>query len=107
MNNKWLIYILILVILIIAYKLNLKNNKKKAKKGEYSSENQYNNISAMKHDIFKQITTDFVPIMILNLSLSYDNDIEMLTEKIILSFIGFLIYYQLIQPYIINEIPLF
>jgi len=117
--NNFFKYVLISVSLKLLYDLynnNLKKSVKEAKENEYSNDNLYTNISPLKHDIFKQITLDVIPIILINLLfntnkqiklLEYDN-IDNFSESIIgkmfISSMSFILYYHLIQPYIINKI---
>ena len=111
-------YILILLIIIL-YKItqyNKLNNKKgdPAKENEYSDDNLYTNISPLKHDIFKQLILDSIPLLIfyllynkkleiLNIN-NLDEFYESIIGKFIISTLSFIIYYHVIQPYIINNI---
>lgn len=67
----------------------------------YNKQGDYINISPMKHDIFKQLILELVSIIpLFNI---YDNNL--LSNKIITFSIGFFVYYQIVEPYIVNKIP--
>lgn len=116
-NNfiKYILIALIVKIILDIYNNNIKLSKNEANMGEYSDNNNYKYISPMKHDIFKQITIDIIPIIFTNLLfnsnkqiklIEYDN-IDNFTDsiigKIFLSSLSFIIYYHIIQPYLINK----
>ena len=104
---KWFFYFLNLIILYFIYKKNLDNNNtiKEASVDEYSSNNLYKNITPMNHDIFKQMTLDYIPLIILNIALSKNKfNLEENMEHIAKLLIGFISYYQLIQPYVVNKL---
>lgn len=136
-SNKELSIIIIGFIVIyitIGVYIYKKNDKKnivdsKAKSGEYSHDSEYVNISAMKHDIFKQMTIDVLPIififgipslfMYINTGKSvikftdllsfhsYNAFMNSIIGRTLLSAMGYLAYYQVIQPYIINTTKYF
>jgi hypothetical protein len=113
-------------------KIAVKNRP--AKPGEYSHQSDYTEIYPMKHDMFKQMTVDLLPIIIVfgGPSLIYylmhhdDPDFlpiikfedlisfasykEFLTSvfgRSILSVMGIFIYYQFVEPVVVNRIPSF
>jgi hypothetical protein len=80
--------------------------------GKYSEQNSYKEISAMKHDIFKQLTLDLFPVILLGFAtqkeiFNCEKPFDTILGKSLLSGFGYLAYYQLIQPYIINNAPNF
>jgi len=113
---KYYIFILLLVILYEVTQFNKKFNIKNesAKNNEYSDDNLYINISPLKHDIFKQFILDLFPLLLFyfysnkNLELLNINNLEdfydSIIGKFIISTLSFIIYYHIIQPYIINNI---
>jgi hypothetical protein len=63
----------------------------------------------MKHDIFKQITISLFILSVYGYSVNevfFDsNDIlNSFVGKLFISVISYLIYYQLIEPYVVNKI---
>ena len=109
---QWLILLFVIIFLVNMWKENQKNSVAEAKDGEYSDNNVYKNISPMKHDIFKQISIDILPMLIFGLItkdnfFSSDNFEDSVVGKCVMSFVGFGMYYQFIQPTIINKIPNF
>lgn len=109
---QWLILLFIIIFLVNMWKKNQKNNVAEAKDGEYSDNNVYKNISPMKHDIFKQISLDILPLLIFGLItkdnfFSLDNFEDSIVGKSVMTFICYGMYYQFIQPTIINKIPNF
>jgi len=109
-SQKWLS---LLVVLIILYSLRQKNIKfdsgsEPAKPGYYSLANNYQNVSSLKLDIFKQLTADLFFILIIGYVstdeiFSIENFHNSAIGKSIITCIGYAIYYELIQPHIINK----
>lgn len=107
------------------------NNKKRttndvAQAGSYSHGSSYSNISAMKHDMFKQTTIDLLPrLLILGIPalLASDSGVLSLDEVItfqdlkgfknsiiggsILTVLGYFMFYQIVQPDYVNKLPFF
>jgi hypothetical protein len=132
-KNKFLaISILSLIIVYITintlvYKRNDNKNirDRPANPGEYSHDSDYINISAMKHDMFKQMTIDLLPIIIIfgipSLIIyiysgqsiikftdiisfeSYAIFMNTILGRSILTVMGYFAFYQIIQPYLINN----
>ena len=78
----------------------------------YSNENTYENITPMKHDIFKQLTVDIFGVVLLGLVtqkelINLDDLPNSIVGKSLLTCFGFAVYYQIIQPYLINKLPNF
>ena len=113
-NNQWIILAITIVILVIIWKRNKSNDagEDEAPALKYSNANVYKFITPMKHDIFKQLTIDISPLVLLGL-VSYSDlfSIKKFEEspigKSLLSGVGYAIYYQFVQPYLVNIIPNF
>lgn len=127
--NLSIVFVAFIIYISVGMYIYQKNDKKnvvdrKAKSGEYSHESNYINISQMKHDIFKQMTIDLLPILIIfgipslmNLNIikltdlisfeSYNAFMNSIIGRTLLSVMGYLAYYQIIQPYIINTTKYF
>ncbi len=100
--------VLILIIIYMLYNYNIKNNviNKSAIIGEFSNDNNYSNITPLKHDIFKQWTIDSIPI-VASLLLSNNKYLDTSYGKYALSAVGYIIYYHIAQPYVVNRLPNF
>jgi len=66
----------------------------------------------MKHDIFKQLTVDLSAVVLLGLVsgneiFNLEKPFETVLGKSLLSGFGFFMFYQFIQPYVVNYMPLF
>ncbi len=113
MNNKYTVLALTIMILIVIYIYNKKNTTTDpVPPGKYSEQNLYTKITPMKHDIFKQLTVDLSATIILGLVsqkeiFNFDDPFNTLLGKSLLSGFGFLMFYQFIQPYVVNSIPMF
>ena len=127
------IIVLIIIISSVFYYYNHKYNDKEktspgepAKPGEYSEPGNYVNMTPMKHDIIKQIITDMSVFFIifflievvgrhesffdwddfLNFKNFREFRLSILGQSMI-TCIGYLVYYQIIEPYFANIIPKF
>jgi len=113
--NRLQIILLFIVIIITnnIWTYNLKNNTdENAPIGKYSNTNSYANISAMKHDIYKEVALYILPYLFVNSIKSEEFfSINKFEDSIIgqttLTVLSYIIYYQIIQPYIINKLPNF
>ena len=114
MNSyQLIILVVILFMLIILWYKNKKNNvNNDAPVSKYSNANTYANITPMKHDIFKQLTIDILPSLLLGI-ISYKEliTLEKFEEsplgKSLLAGVGYAIFYQFVQPYLVNRLPNF
>jgi hypothetical protein len=114
---------IIIVIAIFFYRYNYTlETKDEAKVGEYSESGNYVNITPMKHDIFKQLTLDGLVFFILWLMIEVIGGMESFFDwkdffdltsftsfrlsifgQSFFSILGFIVYYQVIEPHIINR----
>lgn len=112
-QTQWILLFLLIFIINKVWKDNLKKkSKEEAPVGGYSDASSYVNITAMKHDIFKQFTLDIMPFLLINSFnseefFSIDKFENTVVGKTLLSAVAFGLYYQIIQPHLINKIPYF
>jgi hypothetical protein len=114
-SNQWISILITLVVVYIAWHMNKKNNTDstiQAVSGKYSDTSNYKNILPMKDDIFKQITIDLAPFLLLGTITSNDffnieNFENSAVGKTMFVLLSYGIYYQIVQPYIINKLPNF
>lgn len=108
-NNGTLFKMLIVfMILMFIRSHNMKNNRQIAQRMEYSDDNRYAHITPMKHDIYKSITVDIAPLLIFSLVTSktffsteeFENSV---IGKSLMSVVGLMVYYQVVQPYLVNS----
>jgi hypothetical protein len=64
----------------------------------------------MKHDIYKQISVDILPLLLFDLIqynklFSIKHFEQSIIRKSLLATLGYILYYQFIQPYIVNILP--
>lgn len=113
MNNKYVILLLAIGILCQIYRYNKKNvDTEPATPGKYSLNNSYSQISAMKHDMFKQLTVDLSAVIILGLAtqteiFNMNDPLNTIVGRSLLAGLGYVVFYQLVQPYVVNYIPLY
>jgi hypothetical protein len=110
---QWIMLAIIILIVICIRKYNMKNLPKNTDEPavypKFSINGAYKNITPLKHDIYKQITIDVLPFLLLKL-ISSDNlfSIDKFEDSVIgkslLIGVGYAIYYHLIEPYIINRL---
>lgn len=129
-NQKYTIIVLatILIITCVFYFFNkyFTQTDGVAKPFEYSDEDNYQNITPMKHDIFKQLVLDFTVIFFIFFFveviggfesffdwkdfLTFENFREFRLSVVgqsMISVLGYAVYYQIIQPYFVNTLPKF
>jgi len=118
---------IIILISIFFYRYNVTRIKARdsepAKPGEYSDTGEYVNIGPMKHDIYKQLTLDGLVFFILFLMIEvicgmeiffdwhYFFDLSSFTNfrlsifgQSFFTILGYIIYYQIVEPHLINRI---
>ena len=105
-NNNEIIKLSIgILIILFVYKYNTKNKvAQKAIPGQYSDIG-YTQISPMKNDFCKIIVVNVLTLAIFE-SLERKSFANIIRNTVINIFV-LSIYYQIIQPYIVNDIPAF
>jgi hypothetical protein len=82
--------------------------------GQFSFENLYDYISPMKHDMTKQITLNIVPFLVLAyvLKISTGQALFSTTDffgsivgRSMIDVFAYFVYYQIVQPYLVNVAP--
>lgn len=100
----------LIVISIILFFIHRKNNDNQDI-GEYKFNNQYKNVSLTKHDLGKAFVVELVLILIYGLGNQKFFDSKDILNSWVgrtgVIIIGFLVYHELFQPYIVNKIPKF
>ena len=112
-TNQWIMLFVAIVVMYVVWTNNKKNDSTDAAIiGKYSDANNYKNISPMKHDIYKQLTLDLTPLLLLSLVsseefFSISNFEQSAVGKSLLSGLSYVVFYQFVQPYIVNRLPNF
>ena len=101
-------FLIAFMVLMFIRSYNMKRNKKTARTMEYSDSNDYAHISPMKHDIFKTITVDIVPLFIFSMAtsktfFSVEEFQSSVIGKSLITVTGLMVYYQVVQPYFVNS----
>jgi len=96
------------IILLIAIKMYI-NHRKSDYKGKYKPFMIYKNISFMKHDITKILFVSLFPMMIYGLGknekfIDFNNLMHSKVGRIIVFLLGYFIFHELIQPYIVTKL---
>lgn len=96
------------MVLMFIRSHNMKKNKQIAQKMEYSDGNNYAHITPMKHDIYKSMTVDIAPLLIFSLVtsktfFSVEEFESSVIGKSLMSVVGLMVYYQVVQPYLVNS----
>ena len=78
----------------------------------YNDSGEYKNITPVKHDIFKQLTLDMVAFVLIGMNngtvfYNKTNFIDSQLGASLVSVAGYLTYYELLEPYFVNELPKF
>lgn len=104
--------ITLLLIIMVINRYNQYNDTKNisAKKGKYSSSRSYSNSSLIKSIILSNIFFSLMPVILFNkkkLIFSVNEFEKSLVGDITIYIVSILIYYEILQPYIINIMPNF
>jgi hypothetical protein len=72
----------------------------------------YENVTPMKHDLMKQTTLDLMPLLVFGLTSdgelwNSENPLNSKLGRMGLTLLAYVVYYQLVEPYIANRTPLF
>ena len=82
-------------------------------KGAYDENSNYKLVTSMKHDIFKHLTMDLT-VLFITLSfqskelISFDSADAFFSStigKLLIPSLGYLIFYQIVQPYFVAATP--
>jgi hypothetical protein len=97
-----------IIVLMFIRSYNMKKNKQTARTMEYSDGNSYAHITPMKHDIYKSMTVEIAPLLIFSLAtsktfFSVEEFESSVIGKSLMSVVGLMVYYQVVQPYLINS----
>jgi len=93
-----------------------KSSSSIAMPGEYSDDNVYSNISPLKHDLFKHTTVNIFPVVLLTLILgiasptplfSTEDFFGSLVGQTAVQLLGYVLFYNVVQPYMANMLPNF
>jgi len=104
--------ILIAVVLVIVSLKLFFDHRKADYAGVYKPYSDYKNISALKHDMFKAFFLELFPIIVYGLAVNEklfdsNNFLGSWVGKTVVILAGYLVYYELIQPHIVNKIKSF
>ena len=87
------------------------NEAKNREPSKFRLQAGYSRLSPFKHDVWKGLTAEIIPILLLSRNaeslLSFDNFFESLAGRIVLIFAYYLVFYHLVEPYIADETPVF
>lgn len=107
LKNTQIASVVMVVLSIIKYM----NHKKKNYEGEYKADGSYDNITAVKHDMTKALFIELFMIAMLGLSgerfYDSENILNSWVGKTMVILASYFVYYQLVQPYVINKMPNF
>jgi hypothetical protein len=125
-ENSVILALTIVIITGISFYLYNKNKnfaEAGAINGQYTTNGNYQNMTPMKHDMFKQLTIDVVvlsvSLIVAQIFMGEGNWDDLLSVKSFRDFrssvigqsglaaMGYLIYYQVIEPQVANRIPKF
>ena len=106
-KSEWIVLFITCGILYSMWIRNLANNTPEdAKFGLYSEKNKYQNISPMKQAICTRLTVDLLPVILFSLPSSSFFSIEEFDKSVVgkslFCIIGYVAYFQIIQPYVVN-----
>lgn len=113
MSNKEQKYFNIIAIIIVMLSIKLYiDHRKDDYKGPYRPYGMYKNITNVKHDVTKIFFTSIFPILIYGVASnqsfidfkSFNSFIHSSIGKAIVYSMGFFVFNEFIQPYIINRL---
>lgn len=104
-HTQWIVLILVL----ISVKLFV-DHRKKNYVGVYKPYNNYEQISYVKHDLFKIFVVQLIPLLVYGIASGdkfYDssNPLNSWVGKTATILTGFFIFYELVQPYVLTKLP--
>lgn len=101
MNNYYK-FVFVLIVGLMIYNKNIKSK-------EYKPSGGYNKISNMKHDMVKDGLIQLMPLIVLSKGTLYNqkNIFNSIVGTTILNGLGYLLFYQIIEPYILNKTHFF
>ena len=111
MSNQ--LYLSVTLLLITA-KLYI-DHRNKNYSGPYNNDQSYDSIKPMKHDLLKQTTLDLVPLLVYGLSAgdvlynveSVEQFLDSVVGRIAIGLASYVVYYQVVEPYIGSRLPSF
>lgn len=102
MNQTHMIAIGLVIFTLSVYMRHRKGEGKYKPAGDY-------NRSAMYHDFVKQATLDLFPLLIFPITtMEFYNPKNILNSavgRIFISILGYFIFYQVVEPYILMRLP--
>jgi len=107
-NPKYL-QILAIIVLAIAIKVYI-DHRKQHYKGVYSPSGNYANITAVKHDMTKAFTVELFVLLVFGLAsgqqfYNTENMLDSWLGKSLVIVASYFVFHELVQPYIVNELP--
>ena len=95
---------LALAILLISLKL-YRDHRQTGYAGPYNDSGSYDTISPMKHDLLKQLTLDVFPILVFGLATGEqlynpNNMLNSIVGRVGVGLAAYVVYYQLVEPYL-------
>lgn len=100
--------IIALILVVVSAKLFF-DHRRQGYQGEYRPAGNYDNISAVKHDLFKAFVVELIPLLIYGLGtdkfFDMNRPLESWLGKTMVIVSGYFIFHELIQPYIVNKLP--
>jgi len=102
---------LALILLIVCIKLYTDHTAQGAQ-SLYKDDGSYENITPMKHDLFKQLTLDLFPLLVYGIATddvfyNPNNILDSIVGKIGVGLASYVVYYQLVEPYYVNRVRKF
>ena len=101
--------IIAVIMIIIAVKLFL-DHRRKGYEGKYKPFGNYENITVVKHDLFKVFTAELLPLLVFGLASGekFYNSSDPLNSwvgKTMVILSGYFVYHELVQPYLVSRLP--
>jgi len=107
--------LIFVILVVVSIKLYI-DHRHVNYKGEYDPNSNYNNITPLKHDVFEVLTVLFSLFAVYGASLGLGYPVLFFNSNNVLeSWIGrafvlvgsLLIFYEILQPYVLNKLKVF
>jgi hypothetical protein len=107
-NNRNL-QLIALLFLIVAIKLFI-DHRRQGYKGAYNPAGSYENVTSVKHDMTKTFWVDLFVMMVMGLGSGqafYDSDnvLGSWIGRTLVAVAGYFTYHEMVQPYVVNRMP--
>lgn len=99
------------IVIISSYFYVYHKNNVNSKENKFKLQAGYKNISPFKHDVYKTIVAELIPILLLSRNaddlINFDSFFDSFAGRLLIIFVYYLVFYHVVEPYIANRTNLF